>query len=361
MTQVGHTLTKDVSFRHVCEAIRDTAFISSDLPVIVSLESHTSHDQQAIMVDIIEEVWKGFLLDPSSENSQQTGSLPCPGELRNKILIKVKYTPPEATGGLRARRRNDTDSTSPSSSDEKEQRPKGKMLHALSRLGVYTRAYHFNGFDQPEAKLPEHIFSLSEAALATAQEEQGSALFYHNRNFLMRTFPKGLRVDSSNLDPSVCWRHGVQIVALNWQSWDKGIMLNEAMFADSKGWVLKPEGFRGDGHQPSDVSIRPLRLDLTVEVFAGENIPLPPDEKKAKGLAPYVICEVITGAENLQNEEKRTGTTSNAKDREKRKGAVYKQKTVTYKGDNRTNPDFGRQKLGFKDVPDVIEALTFVR
>ena len=35
------------------------------------------------------------------------------------------------------------------------------------------------------------------------------------------------------------------MVALNWQSWDKGMMLNEGMFAGEQGWVLKPDGFLG--------------------------------------------------------------------------------------------------------------------
>ena len=34
----GHTLTKDIPFREVCEAIVLSAFKASDLPVIVSLE-----------------------------------------------------------------------------------------------------------------------------------------------------------------------------------------------------------------------------------------------------------------------------------------------------------------------------------
>lgn len=41
----GYTLTKEVPFRDVCRAIRETAFIASDLPVIVSLEVHAGHTQ----------------------------------------------------------------------------------------------------------------------------------------------------------------------------------------------------------------------------------------------------------------------------------------------------------------------------
>lgn len=41
----GYTLTKHVPFREVCQAIRESAFVASDLPIIVSLEVHASHTQ----------------------------------------------------------------------------------------------------------------------------------------------------------------------------------------------------------------------------------------------------------------------------------------------------------------------------
>ncbi|KAG8732089.1 hypothetical protein FRC12_019437 [Ceratobasidium sp. 428] len=41
----GYTLTKEVPFRDVCRAIGETSFVTSDLPVIVSLEVHASHAQ----------------------------------------------------------------------------------------------------------------------------------------------------------------------------------------------------------------------------------------------------------------------------------------------------------------------------
>lgn len=60
----------------------------------------------------------------------------------------------------------------------------------------------------------------------------------------MRAVPRCARFDSSNLDPFLFKRKGaktvasVQIVALNWQSWDEGMMLIEVMFASENGWAL---------------------------------------------------------------------------------------------------------------------------
>lgn len=86
----GYTLTKEITFREVCESIRDTAFVNSDLPVIVSLEVHANLEQQAIMVDIITSVWKGMLVNLPGASSEDIENLPPPSELRKKLLIKVK-------------------------------------------------------------------------------------------------------------------------------------------------------------------------------------------------------------------------------------------------------------------------------
>ena len=125
--------------------------------MIVSLEVHASLEQQAVMVEIMREVWQGVLLDePTCSESERQ---PSPDELRRKILVKVKAaskaparTTNDAAGAERSYDPDDTSSSSSSSSDGGVARPKSKkskMLEALSALGVYTQAYHFSSFDQP--------------------------------------------------------------------------------------------------------------------------------------------------------------------------------------------------------------------
>jgi hypothetical protein len=130
--------------------------------------------------------------------------------------------------------------------EKKPPAPKPKIIETLSRLGVYFGGYHYKGLDSPEAKIPTHIFALSEKSVMEVHETDPIGLFSHNRHYFMRAYPKGLRLTSSNLNPAVFWRAGVQIVALNWQRWDAGMMQNEAMFAGTPGWVLKPEGYRSN-------------------------------------------------------------------------------------------------------------------
>ncbi|KAF2106695.1 1-phosphatidylinositol-4,5-bisphosphate phosphodiesterase 1 [Lophiotrema nucula] len=365
----GYTLTRDTPFRAVCATIRDYAFVASNLPVIVSLEVHTSAEQQEIMVEIMTEYWKGMLVDLPLDPkvSSDDLSLPTLKELENKILVKVKYTAPkpavEATPAtLQApaeplKQVQSTSTTSSSSEDvpegvKKPPAPKAKITETLGRLGVYTRAYHYKNLDQPEAQIPCHVFSLSEKALLEVHEQQPAKLFNHNKHFFMRAYPKGLRLNSSNLNPSVFWRAGVQIVALNWQRWDGGMMQNEAMFAGTSGWVLKPEGYRSTSKEPTQkTAIAHHNLDLSIEFLAGQDIPLPPEEDDPRDFKPYVKVEL-----HVEKHEEREGQPIPGGGKSQK--GEFKKKTKSHKT---PNPDFGREVIRFEGVKGVTEELTFVR
>lgn len=146
----GHTLTKGTSFRDICYAIRDAAFVNSDLPVIISFEVHACLEQQQMMVDIVKEAWKGLLVEipPNVEPAK----LPTLAELKRKILIKTKSTPLQQAD-LKAELEEasePSDQVSDQSVDAQQKPVKpSKILEALAKLAVYTRAYHFSRFDQP--------------------------------------------------------------------------------------------------------------------------------------------------------------------------------------------------------------------
>lgn len=266
----GYTLTKEVTFRDVCVAVRDYAFVASDLPLIVSLEVHCK--QQDRMVEIMEHAWKGLLVPPPE--SPATG-LPSPGDLRNKILVKVKYAPP----GTSPEEVPDDDDDDEVQEGAPRAKP-SKISQALSNLGIYTRGVSFSSLSQPEATMPTHIFSLSEKKVDEVHERQPAELFAHNLRYLMRTYPHGLRFGSSNLDPAPSWRRGIQVVALNWQNWDEGMMLNEGMFAGTGGYVLKPEGMSTPPFPPrsyEDYGETPADRNRIPPAEAGRPRPAAPD------------------------------------------------------------------------------------
>ncbi|KAK2861174.1 hypothetical protein FQN49_004472 [Arthroderma sp. PD_2] len=386
----GHTLTKEVTFRDVCYTIRDNAFVTSDLPVIVSLEVHASHEQQEVMVEIMTEAWRGLLVEftPEMEAQLDKGDLhhlSSPGSLKNKILIKVKWvspnkedTPPNEdcieVVGLQTVSSGDDGAQNKVIAGSSSTKTKSqKIIQSLSRLGIFTRGYTFNDFAQPEAKLPHHIFSLSEAAVKAAHEKERQALFDHNKDFMMRTYPSGMRVDSSNLDPSFAWRQGIQVVALNWQRCDKGMMLNKGMFAGGGGWVLKPPEYRGSTGRSISIDSSPrepaaatisegsskgvqadlnLRrtVNLSIEIYAGQNITAGDGKSNHKSFHPYVAC-------HLHVERPKDSIHATSKDYDS-SDPKYKCRTKTCSG---ADPDFGGQILQFPSAPSILEELSFVR
>jgi hypothetical protein len=130
----GYTVTKEVPFRGVAEVIRDYAFRKSDLPLVVSFEIHTSHEQQEIMVEIINEYWKPYLV-PVPESLNDTTPLPTLESLKKRILIKVKYSPPDKAAAEQAENPTSKTMSKEDSSDDEtqgEQVKKGKIIEAVT-------------------------------------------------------------------------------------------------------------------------------------------------------------------------------------------------------------------------------------
>lgn len=341
----GYTATKEVSFRKVCEVIRDYAFRASELPLIVSLEVHCSQPQQEIMVEIMTDYWKQYLV-PEPANFSDDMPLPTLESLRKCILVKVKYTPPDKAAKTRSGAISNA-SAEPDSDEGETQvdsTMKGKILEALSQLGVYTRSCHFHSLDQPEAKIPTHVFALSEKKLVSLQEEHQDALFRHNISFLMRAYPKGTRVRSTNLDPAPFWRQGIQMVALNWQQLNAAMMLNEAMFAGTGGWMLKPADYCSE--QVGGKSSKRKRLDLSVRLLAAQRL----DMGTRTTPNVYIKCELhVESRAEKEGEVPKEG---------KSKGGEWKRRSsVRHSHD----PDFSGDTMQFDAVEDVDPELSFIR
>lgn len=409
----GHTLTKEISFRSVCNAIRDAAFIATDLPIIVSLEVHAGLEQQEIMVEIMREAWKGMLVDLPEAEEKAIKQLPSPDQLRHKILIKVKWSSSSSDTNSKVSTSATGESNDPrdhvesspagdvetaDSTDEerlpsttlppKQEKAKkaSKILHALSELGVYTRAYSFKHFDQPESKIPTHVYSLSEQKVLDMHDSYGPQLFHHNRNYLMRVFPSGLRINSSNVEPTFLWRQGVQMVALNWQSWDKGMMLNEGMFAGEEGWVLKPTGFHSTTGPKATSASTPIprkTLDLTIELLAGQNIPMAPGQEDShlahfQKVHPYVNAQLhVDNTPTISDADAVKHATTNSPGTSKMASEDNNQKIESARAEEREDssskfkrrsrtatsaePDFLGETLRWSKVENVIEELSFLR
>ncbi|KAJ5097130.1 hypothetical protein N7456_007851 [Penicillium angulare] len=370
----GRTMTTSVLFADCITVINRYAFISSDFPLILSLEVHCNPEQQLAMVKIMKDTFKEQLvLEPLMTNYF---ILPSPEELKGRILVKVKTcdetsndprittsstvgthgrkrsssspfirpTPPpeslntplpplsspptmigsgvDGIGPLISQDRRSLTATSMSSATEdsdgglvsvhsekkKKRRQKSKITKPLSDLGVYSRGYKWHSFSSPESRKYNHVYSFAERSFESICQTHDNkvALEAHNRKYLTRVYPSGFRLRSSNFDPNKFWRRGVQMAALNWQTYDVGMQMNQAMFAagtDRTGYILKPECLRlpapDNENQRRKTERRLVRF--SVDVISAQQLPRPRTIGPEDNINPYVELEIFSADDRGQS------------------------------------------------------------
>ncbi|XP_039082998.1 1-phosphatidylinositol 4,5-bisphosphate phosphodiesterase gamma-1 isoform X1 [Hyaena hyaena] len=173
-----------------------------------------------------------------------------------------------------------------------------KIALELSELVVYCRPVPFDeekiGTERacyrdmssfPETKAEKYV-----------NKAKGKKFLQYNRLQLSRIYPKGQRLDSSNYDPLPMWICGSQLVALNFQTPDKPMQMNQALFMAGGhcGYVLQPSTMRDEAFDPFDKSsLRGLEpYAICIEVLGARHLP-----KNGRGIVcPFVEIEVA-GAE----------------------------------------------------------------
>uniref|UniRef100_A0A3B5L2E2 Phosphoinositide phospholipase C n=1 Tax=Xiphophorus couchianus TaxID=32473 RepID=A0A3B5L2E2_9TELE len=269
----GFTMTTEIPFKEVIEAIAETAFKASPYPLILSFENHVdSPKQQAKMAEYCRTIFgDALLIDPLDKYPlEQNIPLPSPQELMGKILIKNKKKPHLEKTTVR---RKDPVLTQPSPSrggegeseeeEDNEPLPEGKKAASeegtalnevsateeMSNLVNYVQPVKFKGFDNALSKWRRRHYEMSSFVETKAIEILKTFPFEYNKKQMSRIYPKGTRVDSSNYMPQLFWNIGCQMVALNFQTLDLPMQLNMGVFEYNghSGYLLKPEIMtRGD-------------------------------------------------------------------------------------------------------------------
>ncbi|KAL9561473.1 hypothetical protein ACKAV7_014320 [Fusarium commune] len=229
----GYSLTTSISFRSVIDTINNYAFFASDLPLWLSLEVHCSPAQRDVMARTMLEVFRSSLVvEPLDASSQK---LPSPNQLRGKILLKVKVAQdPESLQESLAPEYLNLDGPREDFENDDHQDLPGDLLQSLAVYGASRRLPKDEQFDTQR----NFIYSVSERNFKKHTKDNRS-IELAGAQHLVRVYPDPNRVDSSNFDPLPCWRHGVQMAALNCQTDDFYMSLNQAMFHGSSGYVLK--------------------------------------------------------------------------------------------------------------------------
>ncbi|BFZ07040.1 hypothetical protein BsWGS_10079 [Bradybaena similaris] len=404
----GKAMCTDILFKDVIQAIKETAFVTSCYPVILSFENHCSKLQQYKMAKYCEDILGDYLLKkPIEGHALEPGvPLPSPNQLKYKILIKNKRLKPEVEkqqlewfqrgmiqivnedseiiedpnvvttidgedGPL-----NDDDGDSASSIDSSPQlkevsitlpstsstttnttnisdlaptakntdteahpelaktntgsvdsdsemkrtsvkipiqKKPGKEelddllktdsmdggltadeeialmnsyhytgattnIHPyLSAMVNYAQPVKFQGFDVAEERnIQYHMSSFNENTGLGYLKTQALEFVNYNKRQMSRIYPRGGRVDSSNFLPQIFWNAGCQMVALNFQTPDINMQLNQGKFEYNSncGYLLKPDFMRRPDRTFDPFSESPvdgvIAAHCSVQVISGQ-------------------------------------------------------------------------------------------
>ncbi|KAL0359178.1 UNVERIFIED_CONTAM: Phosphoinositide phospholipase C 2 [Sesamum angustifolium] len=212
----GRTLTAPVEFLKCLKSIKEHAFVASEYPVVITLEDHLTPELQALAAEDFDE---------DGEDAEYECGEDVAAEYRRLIAIHAG----KGKGAVGERVKVDPDKVRRLSLSE-QQIEKGVATHAFE----IVRFTHKN---------------------------------------LLRVYPKGTRVDSSNFDPLTAWMHGAQLVAFNMQGYGRELWMMQGMFKANGGcgYVKKPEFLLGhDGRVFDPKAAIPIRTTLRVTVYMGE-------------------------------------------------------------------------------------------
>ncbi|MFT7805365.1 inactive phospholipase C-like protein 2-like [Arapaima gigas] len=301
----GHTMTSQISFRGIIEAVNKYAFVASECPLILCLENHCSLEQQKVTFQHLKKILgeKIYTDPPNTEENY----LPSPSALKGKILLKAKKLDAESTSAA-------GDVTDEDEGAEVSQRvqseageqhnvtapPKFQLSRDLSDLVSLCKSIRFKDFQTTfQSQKYWEFCSFNEVLAGRCANDNPGDFVNYNKKFLCRVYPSPMRIDSSNMNPQDFWKCGCQIVAMNFQTPGLMMDLNNAWFRQNGncGYVLRPAIMREEvsyfsGNTKDSVpGVSPQLLHL--KVISGQNFPKPKGSG-AKGdiVDPYVYVEI---------------------------------------------------------------------
>lgn len=307
----GKAMCTDILFKDVIYALRDTAFVTSDFPVILSFENHCCKAQQYKLAKYCDEILGDLLMkEPLPDYPLEPGApLPPPSLLKRKIMIKNKRLKPEVEkrelelffqGQFVIDDEEKEDASAPANVSLDEKKPPEEVVadvaaaeappvqiqytgsttnvHPwLSSMVNYAQPIKFQGFDVAEQKNIHHnMSSFAENTGLGYLKSQALEFVNYNKRQMSRIYPKGTRADSSNYMPQVFWNAGCQMVSLNFQTADLPMQLNQGKFEynGNCGYLLKPDFMRRADRNFDPFAESPvdgvIAAQCSVQVIAGQ-------------------------------------------------------------------------------------------
>jgi len=363
----GRTMCRPCTLKSCLEVIKDRAFQVTEYPVVITIENHCSIPFQKEQVRLLEEafgtklyMWPGTDGDDGKKNwAVGPPEWASPEDLKGMVVIRdkpqKKSDRKKSKAALEAAAKaklietaNDPDThladalaadgstlnpdhdlvQSPSSasstgSDDDESEDfdyaravelgvDNRLLRAMYIKNVQIKTKYEKDrvvYTEPPYRSSSSLGEGKMLKLAKPGYHARDLAHYAERH-IVRVFPAGTRVDSSNYDPTVAWNAGCQVVALNYQTKSMPVWLSQGKFSDNGGcgFVLKPDFLlpaaarkSGTATKHWDAKPKDVEVTLTIRVLSGHYFPKPPGQSdKSEVIDPYVeVC--IFGAEPDQS------------------------------------------------------------
>ncbi|KAK9727127.1 hypothetical protein RND81_05G259900 [Saponaria officinalis] len=286
----GRTLTSSVKLSKCLQAIKDNAFKVSEFPVIITFEDHLENALLRKKVAEMVNATFGAMLYRRADFPE----FPSPETLKGKILISTK--PPESIDSHKDDEHEDlhkqefNDKTVPIVLNE------GDLKHESSAQTKVNNEVEED--DEDDGVVPEYRdliairarklkgelgnllkddskgvgrLSMSEQRLQQYVKTYATDIVRFTQKNLLRVYPKGSRIMSSNYNPLTGWIHGAQMVAFNMQGFGKNLSIMQGMFRANGGcgYVKKPDVLLSNNAFSPSIK-GDVKTILKVKVYMGE-------------------------------------------------------------------------------------------
>ncbi|KAL1336822.1 phosphoinositide phospholipase C 2 isoform X1 [Arachis duranensis] len=313
----GRTLTTPVALIKCLRSIKEHAFVASEYPVVITLEDHLTPDLQAKVAEMITQTFGDILFCPTPESVKE---FPSPESLKRRVIISTKPPKeyleakdikekedeshqgkalgdeeawgkevPSLKGGTIADYKqnngndddddddDDDDNDDDDEEDADEEKSRQDVCAEYRRLIAIHAGKPKGGLLEGLRVDPDKVrrLSLSEQQLENAALSHGKEIVRFTQRNILRVYPKGTRITSSNYNPLIGWMHGAQMVAFNMQGYGRSLWLMQGMFKANGGcgYVKKPDFLlkTGPNNEVFDPKAKlPVKTTLRVTVYMGE-------------------------------------------------------------------------------------------
>ncbi|KAJ6424823.1 hypothetical protein OIU84_025567 [Salix udensis] len=228
----GGTLTNPVDLLVCLKAIKDNAFQASEYPVVITFEDHLPENLQAQVAEMVTKTFGDMLYRPETDQLQE---FPSPESLKKKNNGMVRRHLPKVI-------------SKPSDKDEVDD---GENLQEEEEEMTVPEYMHLISIHAGKPKVNKN--------LKTATRRHGTDIVRFTQRNLLRVYPKGTRITSSNYNPFVGWAHGAQMVAFNMQGHAKHLWVKKILKVTiymGVGWDLDFRRTHFDMYSPPDFFVK---------------------------------------------------------------------------------------------------------